>query len=103
SLLRIVLDSRECRQLHFGKNAVICRKWLQLNRNRHKSLGWRQQMTEPVLSRGALKLGLAGLAATLFFSVQSMMSAQQTDPASASQSPATSVQRQFLDRYCATC
>jgi len=60
-------------------------------------------MTEPVSFRGALKIGLGGLAATLFFSVQLPMSAQQRDAASAGQSQATSSQRQFLDRYCGTC
>ena len=67
-----------------------------------KSLGGRQQMTEPVSFRGALRIGLAGLAATLFLSVQVKMSAQQSNAASAGPSP-TSSQRQFLDRYCATC
>jgi hypothetical protein len=49
--------------------------------------------------RGALRIGLAGLAATLLFCAQVEMSAQQSDPAP----PATSSQRQFLDRYCVTC
>src|SRR5215510_13191349 len=51
---------------------------------------------------GALRTVLAGLA-TLFLSVQVQMSAQQSDAASAGRSPAASSQRQFLDRYCATC
>src|SRR6185295_8735121 len=38
-----------------------------------------------------------------FLSVQVEMSAQQSDAASARHSPAASSQRQFLDRYCATC
>src|SRR2546426_6624004 len=67
-----------------------------------KSLG-RQQMTEPVSFRAGVRIGLAGLAATLFLSVQVEMSAQNGDAASAGHSPATSSQRQFLDRYCATC
>ena len=50
----------------------------------------------------ALRIGLVGLAATLFLSVQVKMSAQG-DAASAGRSPAISSQRQFLDRYCATC
>src|SRR5881628_1982991 len=62
-----------------------------------------QQMRGPVSFYGAVKLGLAGLAATLFLSVQVEMSAQQSDAASAGRSAATSSQRQFLDRYCATC
>jgi mono/diheme cytochrome c family protein len=45
-------------------------------------------MTEPVSSPGLLRLGFAGLAATLFISAQ-VTSAQPT--------------RQFVDRYCATC
>ena len=59
-------------------------------------------MTEPVSFRGALKIGFAGLAATLLLSVQVKISAQQSHAASAGPSP-TSSQRQFLDRYCATC
>jgi mono/diheme cytochrome c family protein len=60
-------------------------------------------MTEPVSFRRVVRIGLAGLAATLFFSVQIKMSAQQNDAASPGQSTATSSQRQFLDRYCGTC
>jgi hypothetical protein len=60
-------------------------------------------MKKPVSFRGALRIGLAGLAAVLFFSIQVEMSAQQSDPASAGRSPTTSTQRQFLDRYCGTC
>src|SRR5262245_7745592 len=60
-------------------------------------------MTEPVSFRGALRIGLVGLAATLFLCVQLEMSAQQTGAASAGQAAATSTQRQFLDRYCGTC
>ena len=60
--------------------------------------GGKQQMTFP----GALKIGLAGLAATLLFSVPVKISAQQSDAASAGSSPA-STQRRFLDRYCASC
>ena len=59
-------------------------------------------MTEPVSFPGALKIGLAGLAATLLLSVQVKISAQQSNAAPAGPSP-TSSQRQFLDRYCATC
>ena len=50
----------------------------------------------------ALKIGLAGLAATLLLSVEVMICAQPSNAASAGPSP-TSSQRQFLDRYCATC
>jgi len=50
-----------------------------------------------------LRKSLGGGAAALFLSVQMTMSAQQGDAASAGRSPATSSQRQFLDRYCATC
>jgi mono/diheme cytochrome c family protein len=53
--------------------------------------------------RVAVRAGLAGLAATLFLSVQLETSAQNRDAASAGPSTATSSQRQFLDRYCATC
>jgi mono/diheme cytochrome c family protein len=60
-------------------------------------------MTGPVSLRGAVRIGLAGLAVTLFLSVQVDMSAQQRVAASAGQSSATLSQRQFLDRYCATC
>ena len=59
-------------------------------------------MTEPVSFPGALKIGFAGLAATLLLSVQVKISAQQSNAASAGPSP-TSSQHQFLDRYCATC
>ena len=64
--------------------------------------GGRQQMTEPVSFPGALKIGLAGLALTLLLSVQVNISAQQSNAAPAGPSP-TSSQRQFLDRYCASC
>src|SRR6185369_9129170 len=60
-----------------------------------------QQMTYPVSFPGALRTGFAGLAATLLLSVVQMY-AQQGSAASAGASP-TSSQRQFLDRYCATC
>jgi hypothetical protein len=59
-------------------------------------------MTEPVSFPGALKIGVAGLAATLLLSVQVKISAQQSNAAAAGPSP-TSSQHQFLDRYCATC
>jgi mono/diheme cytochrome c family protein len=58
-------------------------------------------MKEPVSFPGALKIGFAGLAATLLFSMQVRITAQQPGAASALASPASS--RQFLDRYCATC
>jgi mono/diheme cytochrome c family protein len=58
-------------------------------------------MTERVWFPGALKIGVAGLAATLLLSVQVRMSAQQSAaPAGPS---STASQRQFLDRYCASC
>src|SRR5215207_3681675 len=60
------------------------------------------RMNGPVLFRGALKLGLAGLAAALLLPVQVKMHAQQGNTASAGSS-VTLGQRQFLDRYCATC
>src|SRR5256885_17186980 len=59
-------------------------------------------MTEPVSFPRALKIGFAGLAATLLLSVQVKISGQQSNAASTGTSPALS-QRQFLDRYCATC
>src|SRR5882757_2161237 len=59
-------------------------------------------MNEPVSFPGALKIGAAGLAATLLLSVQVQIYAQQSHAASAGPPP-TSSQRQFLDRYCATC
>src|SRR2546428_11234018 len=59
-------------------------------------------MTEPVSFPGALKIGFAGLAATLLLSTQVQISAQQSSAASAGPPP-TSSRRQFLDRYCATC
>src|SRR5689334_1481574 len=58
-------------------------------------------MTEPVSFPGALKIGFAGLAATLFLSMQVKISAQQDNAAPAGPSPISN--RQFLDRYCATC
>ena len=57
-------------------------------------------MTEPVSF--PLKIGFAGLAATLLLSVPVKISAQQSNAAAPGPSP-TSSQRQFLDRYCATC
>src|SRR5262245_35193318 len=59
-------------------------------------------MTEPVSFPGALKIGIAGLAATLLLSMQVKVSAQQSNAASSGPS-STSSQRQFLDRYCTTC
>src|SRR5262245_53607261 len=59
-------------------------------------------MTEPVSFPGALRIGIAGLAATLLLSMQVKVSAQQSNAASSGPS-STSSQRQFLDRYCATC
>jgi mono/diheme cytochrome c family protein len=58
-------------------------------------------MRTPMSFRG-LKIGLAGMAVTLFLSAQVQISAQQNGPASPGNSPATS-HRQFLDRYCAAC
>jgi mono/diheme cytochrome c family protein len=49
-----------------------------------------------------MRIGFAGLAAALLIAVQVKMSAQQGSAASAGPAP-TSSQRQFLDRYCATC
>src|SRR5215510_7214393 len=49
-----------------------------------------------------LKIGFPWLAATLLLSVQVRAYAQQGNAVSAGPSP-TSSQRQFLDRYCATC
>ncbi len=59
-------------------------------------------MTEPVGFPRARKLGIAVLTAALFIPVQVRMSAQQGSAAPAGSSPASS-QRQFLDRYCASC
>src|ERR1051325_11372153 len=59
-------------------------------------------MTQAMSFPGALKIGFAGLAATLFLSAPVKVSAQQNNAASAGSSP-TSSQRQFLDRYCAGC
>ena len=64
--------------------------------------GRRQQMTDRVSFPGALRLGLAGLAAALLLSVPVKISAQQSNAASAGAS-ATASQRQFLDRYCVAC
>ena len=61
-----------------------------------------QQMTEPVRFPGPLKLVVAGLAAALSLSVPGRLHAQEGNAASAGASPALA-QRQFLDRYCATC
>jgi mono/diheme cytochrome c family protein len=57
-----------------------------------------KQVTFP----GALKIGFFGLAAIGLASMQVEMSAQQGNAASNMPSPISS-QRQFLDRYCATC
>ena len=59
-------------------------------------------MTEPGWVPISMKIGLAGLAVTLLLSVQVKISAQQGNAPAAAPSPASS-QRQFLDRYCATC
>ena len=59
-------------------------------------------MTHPVSFPGALRIGFAGLVATLLPSVQVQIYAQQSSVSAAGPSP-TSSQRQFLDRYCATC
>jgi mono/diheme cytochrome c family protein len=59
-------------------------------------------MTKRVLFPKALKIGHAGLALALLLSAQANISAQQRNAAPAGSS-ATSTQRQFLDRYCATC
>ncbi len=65
--------------------------------------GGAQQMTDPVPFPVPLQLVLAGLIAALSLSVQGRASAQQqTDLASSEGSP-TLDQRQFFDRYCATC
>jgi len=64
--------------------------------------GGRQQMTESVSFPGALKIVRAGLALALLLSLQVKVSAQQNTTASAVSAP-TASQRQFLDRYCATC
>ena len=58
-------------------------------------------MTKRVSFPGALKLGVAGLAATLLLSVQVKTSAQQSNAPTGPSS--TSSRRQFLDRYCAAC
>jgi len=59
-------------------------------------------MTEPTWFPGPLKMGLAGLAATVLLSVQVNISAQQSPTASTVPPPVLS-QRQFLDRYCVSC
>ena len=64
--------------------------------------GGAQQMTEPMQFPGSLKLVLAGLAAALSLTSQGSLHAQQGNAASGGASP-TLGQRQFLDRYCATC
>ena len=61
--------------------------------------GVAQQIIELVRFPGPLRLVLAGLAAALTLSVQGRLHAQQSN---AEASP-TLDQRQFLDRYCATC
>ena len=59
-------------------------------------------MTEPMQFPGPPKLVLAGLAAAVSLTSPGSLHAQQSDSASGEASP-TLVQRQFLDRYCATC
>src|SRR5688572_27992821 len=51
--------------------------------------GWRGRMRESVSFPGVLKIGLAGLTATLLLSVQVKISAQQSNAASAGPSPAS--------------
>ena len=64
-------------------------------------VGSRIQRVVGQLNWEALKTGFAGLAATLFLSAP-VQSYAQRNVAPAGPSP-TSSQRQFLDRYCATC
>ncbi|MDE0102481.1 MAG: DUF1592 domain-containing protein [Bryobacterales bacterium] len=64
--------------------------------------GGAQQMNGPVHFPVPVKLVVAGLAAALLLSVQGRLHAQQADVTSSESSP-TLDQRQFLDRYCATC
>ena len=59
-------------------------------------------MRDPVSFPGVLRAGLVVLAAPLLLSVQVTTSAQG-NAAPRERSPAISSQRQFLDRYCATC
>ena len=59
-------------------------------------------MSKPVSFPGVLRRTLAGLAAMLLLSLPGQISAQQSNAPSVG-SPAASSQRQFLDRYCATC
>jgi mono/diheme cytochrome c family protein len=60
-------------------------------------------MTEPVSFPWALRTGLAALAATLLVSGQVTTSAQSDAAPAGRPLAAASSQRQFLDRYCATC
>ena len=64
--------------------------------------GRRQRVTEPVFSLRVLKRALAGVAAALLLTVQAEVWAQQSSPAPEGSSATTS-QRQFLDRHCASC
>ncbi len=59
-------------------------------------------MLKSVSFPGVLRRTLAGLAAMLLLSLPGQISAQQSNAPSVG-SPAASSQRQFLDRYCATC
>jgi mono/diheme cytochrome c family protein len=59
-------------------------------------------MTQTARFPRALKIATAGLAAAFLLSVQARISAQQSNTASTVAS-ATSSQRQFLDRNCASC
>jgi mono/diheme cytochrome c family protein len=64
--------------------------------------GGGEQMRCAVSVPRALKIGFAALAAAFLVSVQVNLSAQQSNAAPGGPSSASS-QRQFLDRYCATC
>ncbi len=59
-------------------------------------------MTEPVSFPGVLKMGISGVAAAILLSAQ-VKSVAPPSTAPAARLSQTASQRQFLDRYCATC
>ena len=60
-------------------------------------------MTQPSATRGALRMGLAGMAAMLLFSVPVKMFPQQGNAVSGGTVWGDLEQRQFLDHYCVGC
>src|SRR5689334_3326146 len=70
--------------------------------SRIQRIGSEGPMTEPVSFPGVLKMGISGVAAAILLSAQ-VKSVAPPSTAPAARLSQTASQRQFLDRYCATC